>query len=59
MSVNEKVLNRTIERFRERRILLPTFAHMRDPQLAPEKIRRRLKNVGHMEESAGRARRIV
>ena len=32
MQVDEKVLNRTIERFRERKILLPTFAQMRDPQ---------------------------
>jgi cysteine synthase len=46
MHVNEKVLNRTIERFRERRILLPTFAQMRDPQSAPEKVKQRLKSVG-------------
>jgi cysteine synthase len=46
MSVNEETLSRTIERFRERRILLPTFAQMRDPKLVPEKIKQRLKNVG-------------
>jgi cysteine synthase A len=46
MPVNEKVLSRTIERFRERRVLLPTFAQMRDPSSVPEKIKRRLKNVG-------------
>jgi cysteine synthase len=39
-------LSRTIERFRERRILLPTFAEMRDPRTAPEKIKQRLKKVG-------------
>jgi cysteine synthase len=46
MIVNDKVLSRTIERFRERRILLPTFAQMCDPSLVPEKIRQRLKGVG-------------
>lgn len=46
MPVDEKVLSRTIERFRERRILLPTFAQMRDPSRVPEKIKRRLTNVG-------------
>jgi cysteine synthase len=46
MSVDEKVLARTIERFRERKILLPTFAQMRDPSSVPEKIKQRLKNVG-------------
>lgn len=46
MNVNEEVLKRTIDRFRERRILLPTFAQMRNPQLAPEKIKQRLKKIG-------------
>jgi cysteine synthase len=46
MAVDEEVLSRTVERFRERRILLPTFAQMRDPRAAPEPITRRLKDVG-------------
>jgi cysteine synthase len=46
MQVDEKVLSRTIERFRERKILLPTFAQMRDPSSVPEKIKNRLKSVG-------------
>jgi cysteine synthase len=46
MQVDEKVLSRTIDRFRERKILLPTFAQMRDPASVPDKIRQRLKNVG-------------
>jgi cysteine synthase len=46
MVVDEKVLSRTIKRFRERRILLPTFAQMRDPSSVPDKIRRRLQDVG-------------
>jgi cysteine synthase len=46
MKIDEATLARTIARFRERKILLPTFAQMRDPSSVPEKIRRRLKNVG-------------
>ena len=46
MQVDEKVLARTIDRFRERKILLPTFAQMRDPSSVPEKIKKRLKEVG-------------
>lgn len=46
MQVNEQVLARTIERFRERKILLPTFAQMRHPETAPDKIKNRLKHVG-------------
>jgi cysteine synthase len=46
MQVDEKVLSRTIERCRERRILLPTFGQMRNPQAVPEKIKQRLKSVG-------------
>ena len=46
MQVDEKVLSRTIERFRERKILLPTFAQMRDPSTVPDKIKQRLKSVG-------------
>jgi len=46
MQIDESVLARTIDRFRERKILLPTFAQMRDPSTVPDKIKRRLKNVG-------------
>ncbi len=46
MATDEGVLSRTIERFRERRILLPTFAQMRDPSTVPAPIKRRLKEVG-------------
>jgi cysteine synthase len=46
MQVDEKVLARTVARFKERKILLPTFAQMRDPSSVPEKIKQRLKNVG-------------
>jgi cysteine synthase A len=37
---------RAIERYRERGIVLPTFAQMRDPSLVPEAVTRRLKAIG-------------
>lgn len=43
---NEDVLQRTIDRFRERKILIPTFAQMRDPGLIPTVVQARLQNVG-------------
>ena len=38
MQVDEKVLARTVARFKERKILLPTFAQMHDPSSVPQKI---------------------
>ncbi|MCK4871245.1 MAG: pyridoxal-phosphate dependent enzyme [Phycisphaerales bacterium] len=49
MQINEEVLARTIQRCRERRILIPTFAQQRDPHLVPEKVKSRLKEVGLWE----------
>jgi cysteine synthase len=39
-------LERTIERVRERNIIVPTFAQMKNPQLIPAKIKEELKNTG-------------
>lgn len=44
--IDEAVLEKTVRRCRERNIIIPTFAQQRDPSLVPEKIRRRLKDVG-------------
>ena len=44
--INEKVLAKTVERCRERKIILPTFAEQRDPTKIPEKIKRRLADLG-------------
>ena len=41
-----EVIKRTARRCRERGIVLPTFAQMRDPSLIPPSIRRKLKGVG-------------
>ena len=39
-------LERTIQRARERNIIVPTFAQMKNPDLAPEKIKEDLKEIG-------------
>lgn len=46
MQVNQQVLERTIKQCRDRKVLLPTFAQMRDPSLVPQKVKDRLKQVG-------------
>ena len=46
MQVDEQVLERTIGRFRERRILLPTFAQMQQPETIPQQIKDRLTQIG-------------
>ncbi len=44
--VNEEVLERTIQRARERNIIIPTYEQMRDPSKIPEKIKEELKHIG-------------
>ncbi|RLB00164.1 MAG: pyridoxal-5-phosphate-dependent protein subunit beta, partial [Deltaproteobacteria bacterium] len=46
LTVNEEQLERTVRRARERGIIVPTFKQMRDPSLVPEKIKKRLKEIG-------------
>jgi cysteine synthase len=46
LTVNEKLLERTAQRARERGIIAPTFAQMRDPSLIGQKVREGLKDVG-------------
>lgn len=41
-----RALENAINRFRERGILLPTFAQQRNPDLIPESIRMRLRDIG-------------
>ena len=43
---NEEALQKNIDRARERNIIIPTFAQMRDPKRIPDKIRESLKDVG-------------
>ena len=44
--VDEEALARTIERFREREILLPTFGQLADPTTMPNRVREVLQGVG-------------
>ena len=44
--VNEEVLERTVERCRERGIIIPTYKQMKDPALIPEKVREKLRGIG-------------
>jgi cysteine synthase len=46
MQVNQAVLARTVDLLRERKILVPTFAQMRDPASVPQTIKDRLGQVG-------------
>ena len=46
MDSREKILKNTIQRCRERHIILPTYAQMRNPELIPEKIKDKLSNIG-------------
>jgi cysteine synthase len=44
--LHPEVIRKSAKRCRERGILLPTFAQMRDPSLIPPAVRRKLKGVG-------------
>jgi len=44
--VDRKVLEKSVKRFREKGIILPTFEQLRHPELIPTKIKKKLKNIG-------------
>ena len=44
--VNKEVRDKAVKRFREKGIILPTFAQMNNPELIPGKIKDQLKNIG-------------
>ena len=46
LTVNEKQLERTAARARERGIIAPTFAQMKNPEKIPERIREQLRDIG-------------
>ncbi len=43
---DEKVLENAVKRYREQKIILPTFKQLRNPELIPDKVKKQLKNVG-------------
>ena len=46
LSISPDRLERTLQRVREKNIIIPTFAQMRDPNLIPEGIKTQLKDIG-------------
>lgn len=42
----KEVLKKTIQRCREKNIIIPTFKQMKNPKLIPDKIKKKLKNIG-------------
>ncbi len=45
LTINEEQLERTIQRAREREIIIPTFNQQKNPDKIPKKIREKLRNV--------------
>ncbi|MCB2195959.1 MAG: pyridoxal-phosphate dependent enzyme [Bacteroidetes bacterium] len=46
---NQKALENAVQRFKERNIILPTFEQQQNPELVPDNIKNKLKNVGLWE----------
>lgn len=46
LEINEEQLERTIERAREKNIIMPTFEQMKNPELIPDEIKEKLKDIG-------------
>lgn len=46
LTINEKQLERSIQRARERNIIIPTFQQQKNPEKIPERIRKKLADIG-------------
>jgi len=46
LTTNETGLERTVERCRDRNIIVPTFSQLKTPNAAPDKIKEQLKQIG-------------
>ncbi|MBW2307812.1 MAG: pyridoxal-5-phosphate-dependent protein subunit beta [Deltaproteobacteria bacterium] len=51
LSINEEQLERTVQRAGERKIIIPTLKEQKHPELIPDTIKERLKDVGLWEIS--------
>lgn len=59
LAVDPKRRERAIQRVRERNIIIPTFAQMKNPDLIAEKIKEELKSIGLWDLSARNLFRIT
>lgn len=46
LKIHKEQLKRTIKRCKEKNIIIPTFEQMQNPDKIPEKIKKKLKNIG-------------
>ena len=46
LRMDKKQLERTVERAKERNIIIPTFAQMKNPDLIPDSVKEELKKIG-------------
>ncbi|MCJ7689894.1 MAG: pyridoxal-phosphate dependent enzyme [Clostridiaceae bacterium] len=46
LEINEEQLKKTVESAKERNVIIPTIAQMKDPNKIPEEIKEKLKNTG-------------
>jgi hypothetical protein len=46
LTVNDKILKKNIRFCKEKKIALPTFAMMKDPEKVPASIKEQLKGIG-------------
>jgi cysteine synthase len=46
LHIKEDVLKKTVQRAREKNIIIPTFAQQHNPELIPEKIKKQVKPLG-------------
>ncbi len=46
LTINEKQLERTVQRARERDIIIPTFEQQKHPELIPDSVKNELAKIG-------------
>jgi len=46
LTINQEQLKKTVGRARDKNIIIPTFKQMKNPELIPDKIKERLKDIG-------------
>jgi cysteine synthase A len=59
LTIHKDRLERTLQRVRERKIVIPTFSQMKDPEKAPARVKAELKNIGLWDVAAPNLFRIT